>query len=346
MLHFSIPTIVQGSRDYYLILSYFFLVRQDKIIVYSTLKFILVITFATSLLYIGQMILKRPILVHYTDRLILDSSTGLPRFYNLPYFTSLVLFISLFYYSKLKFKKIVFIGVSLIAIILTLGRTSIVLTMSMIVLGYLIKGNTKYLLIGLVFVFVLSIPLLGFLVNRFNQAGTSSDFQMLFNGNLKNFDMVENSDATMTYRIAWCVERISYLINKGFGSVLFGVGFIGDMDPKVHKLFNFYLGLQDYETGLISQIKTPDIAFGNIIARLGFLGGWIWMLIWIRLTKIFYNLRENKLIFCFYIYIVGSLIGSISGVGISDTIKFFVFFLILSLIINNDEKSFDNYSLL
>ena len=106
----------------------------------------------------------------------------------------------------------------------------------------------------------------------------------------KDYNMGEGG--TLTYRIAWVYERFDYLIHRPIGEQIFGLGLISDSQPIVNKKYNFMIGLRDESTGETYQLYTPDISYGNLLSRHGFVGSIIYLCMLVNFAIFLYKDRK------------------------------------------------------
>ena len=83
--------ILQGGRSYLLLFSFPILIKANGTELLKVLKILLFFCVVTSVLYIFQIVLKRPLMPY--GHFDFDSATGLPRFYNMP--VNLIFFLTL-----------------------------------------------------------------------------------------------------------------------------------------------------------------------------------------------------------------------------------------------------------
>ena len=289
------------------------------------------VTTITAILYIGQIIVGRP-LMPYDGEPGTDESTGLIRIYNIP--ALLDFFLALSFVAPKYFGKRInlFRAIYLTALACTLGRTGIFSTLMIIILSMLFLGKASKLLKTIAVLGILIIPFIGMISSRFEGGGTSEDLSALSSGAaFRNYDMQGGEGGTLTYRIAWVYERFDYLIDRPIGEQIFGLGLISDSQPIVSKKYNFRTGLTNEGTGLPYQLATPDIAYGNLISRLGFGGTIIYLLLTIMMANFFYrNRKQNPFTIVCAAMIIMLFVGSISGSALSEPKNFVMYFLIMS----------------
>jgi hypothetical protein len=332
---FSFLQILQGGRHHFLFLSYFFLIKTKREDLKWLLHKLFVITVITAILYIAQVLTGLPFLP-YNMEIERDSSVGLLRYYNAPPLLSLFFFVSVLYPKCIKSPLIKIAPlVLIIAFICTLGRTQIGVTLAVVCLGLVMRGQTSKILRFALVLAICLLPMFDVLINRLDAGGDSkNDINELLSGQYKEQIHTNSSGATMSYRFAWVYERVEYLSNRPFGEKVFGLGMISDSQTDiVQKRYNFNLGLTNIETGYRTQLTTPDIAYGNLLIQFGYVGGIILVLIWLSVLVMSYrNRKQNEGLFCLFLLILTYFLLSFAGSVISTTANLVVPFLLLSLV--------------
>lgn len=136
----------------------------------------------------------------------------------------------------------------------------------------------------------------------------------------------------MTFRIAWINERASYLADRSLGEQIFGLGLISDSQPIVNKMYNFRVGLINKETGYPVQLGTADIAYGNLLTKLGFMGGIIYLWFTISLTLFFFQHKKvHPLLLTCSAYMITMFITSFAGSNLSEVRQFSFLFIFIPI---------------
>lgn len=339
--HFTPYQILQGGRDYLLIASLPILIRIKPWELDKIIRLLIIVVTITSVLYILQIVLGRPIMP-YNGEWAVDSSTGLVRLYNSPanlaFFLTMT-FIAPYYFSKrrINFYRILFF----VALVCTLGRTGIFTGIMTVFLALILTGKFSKTIKYGVLIGLLMIPFVGTLSSRFEGGGTENDLQQIMAGNYdENYQ--SGGDATMTYRFAWVYERADYLLHRPLLEQVFGMGFISDSQPVVQRKYHFLIGLADKETGLITQLNTPDIAYGNLLVKLGFVGTFIYLVFSIHLAIFFYKWRQiHPLYIVCSAYTIIMFIGAFAGSSGLNARSFSFLFIFLSLYIHQRNKNIE-----
>lgn len=341
LIHYDFPlfTVFRGARSYILILSLFAFNCFTTKEIYNALRIILNITIITSVLYILQIILGRPIMPYAWDY-SKDESTGLIRLYNMPVFLT--------FFTLLSFTKNDIINkhislyrlILVLAVICTLGRTMIATTfLGILMISIMNKGVKSLWKISLLFILLLY-PFYDTLSSRFSDSGTTNDIERVKNADYTDY---HGGEGTLIYRIAWIYERWDYLQNRPISEKIFGLGLIGEGEPEVYKKYNFQIGLKN-DKGQVAQLSTPDIAYGDMLTHLGILGSILNMSIILYLIFYFFKNRKThflaSLSFCLLTIL---LINSMSGSSISNPKNITMYFLILVFISKYKDRNNNEY---
>ena len=322
---FSFYQILQGGRDFILIFSLPILINIKENELSKLMKLLLYVTIITSILYILQIVVGRP-LMPYGGEPSIDPSVGLIRMYNSP---ALLDFFLIFTFVKPEYfgKRVNLLrALFFITLICTFGRTGIFSTIVSVLLAMMFLGKTSKMIKTIIIIGLLFIPFIGMITSRFEGGGTSDDLSAIKSGNFQNFEMGEGG--TMTYRIAWVYERFDYLINRPMWEQVFGLGLISDSQPIVNKRYNFKIGLPDPTTGIPAQLSTPDIAYGNILSKLGLCGSFIYLMLLVNITLFLYkNRKENVLVLICSAQIIMLFINSLAGSALSYPKNFVMHFI-------------------
>lgn len=331
--------ILQGSRASFLILCYLFLRRMDKDTFLWLNKTYFYVTLVTSILYILEVFYNMPVLP-YTMNVKVDDFTGIMRYYNSPpllywYFIATILFPSVLN-SRLSTIGAFVFSVALIA---TLGRIQIGMTFGVVLFGMLLKGKVGTILKVVIIAAILSIPFMEILNLRFEGRygnDTESEVKSVFSGGIADMANGEYSDeGTLTYRFAWVYERMLYLTNRPFGENIFGLGLISDSQTEtVQAKYHFNLGLYS-EDGTKQQMTTPDISYGNLLSKYGYLGSFLYLSIWFYLLFFFFNHRkQTEYSIGGFLLVLNLMLIAISGTTVSDQ-GYLAFPFMIYIYVNN-----------
>ena len=286
--HFTPFQILQGGRSFLLIFAFPILVNIRQKDFYKVLQLLIKVCVLTSMLYILQTISRHAIMPY--GEFDTDPTTGLPRFYNSP--ANLDIFLALTFLKPELFKgRIVYYRtLFFLALVCTLGRTQIITTILLVFIALFFDGKIQKIGKYVIVIGVMMLPFIGVLSDRFTGDG-ASDFSDIQAGNFKEGYVQGRDQGTLLYRFAWMYERYDYLIHRPLGEQLFGLGLISDSQPWVNKHYGFKIGLPNPDGIGAVQLSTPDISYGNILTRLGFLGGVIYITFIVSLLFFLSKLR-------------------------------------------------------
>lgn len=334
--HFTPFQILQGGRSFLLIFAFPILVNIKQRDFDKVLQLLIKVCVLTSMLYILQTISRHAIMPY--GEFDTDSTTGLPRFYNSP--ANLDIFLALTFLKPELFKgRIIYYRILFfLALVCTLGRTQIITTILLVFIALFLDGKIQKIGKYVIVIGVMMLPFIGVLSDRFTGDG-ASDFSDIQAGNFKEGYVQGRDQGTLLYRFAWVYERYDYIIHRPLGEQLFGLGLISDSQPWVDNHYNFKIGLSNPDGIGAVQLSTPDISYGNIMTRLGFLGGVIYITFIVSLLFFLLKRRkDNVFILVSAASIMLLFINSFSGSLMSETRSFTIYFLFLSFLFNNKRK--------
>jgi hypothetical protein len=296
------------------------------------------ITAITAILFILQTVTGIPLL-GYSLKAYDISSVGLFRFQNRPPLIEFFLLASFFYASFFNKKYLLWFRIIFIlAIVVSMVRGSMLAMLISMLAGFMITGglrknHKKVLLIGLIV--LLLFPLIR---ARFLTGETTDDIQVLKNSDYISVNGEGQLSSTLSWRIAWVVERWEYLQNRPVSESLFGLGLLSDDHSLVHQKYDFKFGLISPRTGLKSQIRTIDMAWGNLLTCLGILGSCFWFYLWFTIAKFLYKNKLDQLAVVFGLLLIYYVIFSIAHSELSEPYTLPFFFLPIGLLINRNNK--------
>ena len=334
--HFTPFQILQGGRSFLLIFAFPILVNIKQRDFDKVLQLLIKVCVLTSMLYILQTISRHAIMPY--GEFDTDPTTGLPRFYNSP--ANLDIFLALTFLKPELFKgRIIYYRILFfLALVCTLGRTQIITTILLVFIALFLDGKIQKIGKYVIVIGVMMLPFIGVLSDRFT-GDEASDFSDIQAGNFKEGYVQGRDQGTLLYRFAWVYERYDYIIHRPLGEQLFGLGLISDSQPWVDNHYNFKIGLSNPDGIGAVQLSTPDISYGNIMTRLGFLGGVIYITFIVSLLFFLLKRRkDNVFILVSAASIMLLFINSFSGSLMSETRSFTIYFLFLSFLFNNKRK--------
>ena len=338
---FTLFDVLQGSRAYLLLFSLPIVCNMSEYNFKKLMKAVFIITSITCFLYIMQTAVGRPLMPYgdgTADSYTIDFTTGLARFYNMPPFTTFFLALSFVNPQIFGKRVIIFRILFFLALVCSLGRTAIAAGILVTFLAVFFSGKASRLIkVGLA-MSILFIPLADVIQDRFRKGETDKDLSILLKGGAIDYENT-NDGGTMTYRIAWVLERYNYIIERPIVEQIFGLGFISDANPKTVKKYNFRLGLYNPYTKTATQLTTPDIAYGNLLTQWGFVGGSLYLIFVISMIYFFYKRRKfNAYTAVVAAYLIALLLLSFSGNEMSQPKNFILYFIVLSTFINKQKQ--------
>jgi len=339
---YSIGEVISTGLRYSILLGFFCFINLKDWEYKKVINILFYITFITSILYCAQIITGIKLLQYSSETFDTPESNGLFKFYNSPPLGGLFLYISLFAseYIPSKWKlasKIVFP----LALLLSMGRTSMLVTGVVIIIGFLLNDSFKKNVLILLMILLLLIPFYSLISSRINKEGeTKNDIQMALNLNFKEIGENGGHGGTFTYRIAWIYERAEYIFQRPFYEPLFGLGLITDESTDAQKKYHFNFGLLNIEKGFVAQIRTPDIAWGNLLTILGLLGSFFFLNIWFFLIRFFNKIKKTELLaLSIFLLLVAEIMSSISCASISEPYTLLIYFFFFTYFTNNQFKN-------
>lgn len=341
ILYYNFPVldVFITALRYYVILAYFFLIRLSFDECKKIIRIFFVVTIITSILYIIQTITGIQLLSYSYDVFeSADPTSGLYRFYNSPPLLVLFLLLSFFYPSLFSKKELIVSRIVFsVTLLSSMGRTSMVCITIAILIGFMMTGSLTKHYKKIIIIAIVLIPFYSIISQRFSSGGTSNDINLIMSGNYYAAD--ENGGgrgATMAYRVAWIMERWEYLMKRPISESVFGLGLLPDEHLDVRKKYRFNYGLYNEEDGYVTQMRTPDSAWGNFLTCFGILGTVFWLILCISFIKFFYKNRTNIVgLVCFLALLYYSL-GSIAGSYLSEPYSILIYFLFLPMIKRTD----------
>ena len=263
-----------------------------NILIYRTPLYLLAwFTVWMAFLDVLQIVFQHPILPMYA--LLKDNTLGLIRFFNYPPFILFYLIIAILYPSFYGKRTKLVITLFVICILGTLARSLIIITGFTILLALYFSGKNSSIIKYSLLICLISLPFLPILLERFG-GDTSSDISNVLKGNIELESYEQQNDGNFTYRISWIIERVQYLINRPTGEQFFGLGLLSDSSPLSTKMYHFIVNIKFYGSGMVQQLRSPDIAYGTMLAYYGFGGIIIYLCFLWQLFKEFYRTRHKS----------------------------------------------------
>ncbi|GHT09215.1 hypothetical protein FACS189432_03630 [Bacteroidia bacterium] len=300
--------IIRTCRYQFFWIVYFIFRNMTKQQLEMLLKCLYVVTTFCSVLFLLQIFFNENILLKFGfTSAVTIMGIDIPRYYNQPDMINFFAVIAVF---RNPFKGA------------PRWITTIILVAAL--LGAFHRNLTGFFILALFVGFVLKLPrvkqiaivstvsiLICFVVvfagYKFVHTRTYVDLKTVASGNIGDvdIDLADLSKSTFTFRIAHLLERNQYLLEHPKAMFL-GAGLIPEDSKKVESLFNFNIGLIEELTGQTIQLDTADISYSIMFIRLGYLGTFLNLLLFIYLMLFFYKKRENKYALSTFLFFVMS----------------------------------------
>ena len=137
-----------------------------------------------------------------------------------------------------------------------------------------------------------------------------------------------------SYRISWVLERWLYLIDRPIGEQFFGLGLISDASELSKKMYDFIVNIIFYQSNMVQQLRSPDIAYGTMLAYLGFGGSVIYLIFYYKIMIAFLNNRKlNPLFLVLAVLMITGLISSLFGDSMSNPSSFALHYIGLGILL-------------
>jgi len=317
--------IIKTPRNYFLMFGYFIFRKISGKELNKIVRILFYITSFMCVLYILQAFSGIPLL----SGLVSSQKVGILKIrgYNIPMLYYFFLFFVLFtnpFKGRLKY---ISSGIFVLVIILSMHRGMILAAFLMAFLGIYysqngLKGVFKYVFIG----GFLLMPVFDIVADRFERGGSSSDIELVMAGEFLEYDQ-SMDDGTFLFRVALFYERFEY-VTKDITTSVFGVGLMHEKSDLTKKKFDFMIGAanedNDYEP---VQLDTSDMAWINLMLRIGFLGLILYVYIYVFLCKYFYKRRTDKRMLVALLYLLFMLLIAFTASITNESFMLFMPFI-------------------
>ena len=335
--HIPIVEVVKNTRQYFLLLRpilYYALTKEELL---KVVDFLFKITFITSIIYILQPIFDTPLLQgYYTEgKSSLFGMFEIARFYNNPIYHNFFFFLILYNTERSKTKKNLYLIIMTLPILLCMHR-SLLLAFIMVILFNKFRENIKKIYPILIVLLVALIPFLGAIQGGILETKIAQDIIGSLDIEPEDFVPGAYGDATFTFRVLHFLERL-YYASENLITLLFGLGFMSEGSDYTISNFNFIVGLENSDTGMVNQVDTSDIAWSIFVIRLGVIGTIIYLIYYISLLSFFNKNKKDYRYNSILSTMLMVLIISFTGVRIID--MEFIAFILLMYVIFQKEKS-------
>ena len=288
--HIPIIEVVKNTRQYFLLLTpilYYTLTKEELL---KVVDFLFKITFITSIIYILQPIFDTPLLQgYYTEGE--SSFFGLfeiARFYNTPTYLYFFFFFALYNSNFTRKQKILYLSIMSLPILLCMHR-SLLVAIILVIIFNKFREKIKKIYPILIVIFVALIPFIGAIQGNILDTKIAQDIIYSMDVEPDDYMPGEMEGATFTFRIMHLLERAYYASEEMITS-LFGLGFMSEGSDYTMNNFNFFIGLDNEETGFVNQVDTSDIAWSIFVIRFGLIGTVLYLIYYFSLIK-FFNKR-------------------------------------------------------
>lgn len=326
--------VIKGARSYLFILAFYDIWLMRKSSIAKSLYLIFMLNMAFAIIFIVQTFV--PGIALLTD--ILDESgtgsngfLGLRRFYSFPPLLPFCCLYSIFLFPKNKKHKIFFIILCFVTLLFVQSRGMLMYTVFLIILASLIfKASTgRKILYG-----ILSL-LLVILVNTTVLSGdtgrkTSNDLRQILSGQITTMEKPDG-DATFAFRV-WLIKlRNEKILSSETLNKIFGLGLFIQLTPSDAQKLGITKILTPDGDGTLS-IYTPDISYANHLSYLGYIGTFLFLLIFVQMIRIFKRWSpNNKYAQMGMLYMLYLLATGLNGSGITYSSCLIVPFLFLRI---------------
>jgi len=292
----SVDDIFRSSRLWLFFLFVYLLPSFSKDEILVTIKWIIYITIIELFLFLLEPLFG---MAFFSDAGTIKALTIDPngRYALIPPYLIFV-FSWIYAGNIIKYKNII-LGLLFIAFVLTLTRSLILAILMVVIFSiFLVKGVSSLKRISIVvflFLFAFSISFYEPLAKRFDEG--ASEFHS---------SRIEEK-GNMTYRLLLAGERLDFIL-KDVETTIFGIGYITEKHYHGH----FKIGLKNDE-GEVIQLDTGDIAWALLFIRLGLVGTFIFIALYIKLLNYFFKNRENRYALAGFYYLFIFLLLSTAG---------------------------------
>ena len=333
MYHYDIPfmQVIQGGRFLLLVFCYPIL-RNMKLEECKRLFNLLArFTVLVGIVDVVQVIIQIPIIPTY--EINRDPATGLIRFFNYPVFSIFFLIVCLVkpdYFGK-RTKYV--LGLLLVCIMGTLGRSLMLITLICILLGLWFQGKRSAIIKYGLIITICALPFSTMISERYvsSNSGTQDDINAVLHGNIE-LNSYEQIEGSFTYRLSWVLERFQYLEKRPIGEKIFGLGLLSDSSPLSQQMYRFIVNIKFYGSGMVQQLRSPDIAYGTMLAYLGFWGFFVYVMFVYNLFKGIFKMRTYN---CYFlagsIWIIFTFLISFFSDDLTNPYIFSLCYILLSI---------------
>lgn len=324
-------------RKYILLLAPFAFALYTTEEIEDTIKTLFKITVIQCVLYLLQPILDMQLLTGtYTEgQTSLFGIISIPRFYNIPLYLWFFIYYLCYKHDTSDKYRFFLVILMFLPVIVSMHRSHLIAYISVFILSAAIVHLRKSLPL-VVILLVIAVPFSSMVSDKLARNESLTDIKGAFEIDYEDFSVGQDGEATFTFRVMHFYERMDRVLEKPI-TTLFGLGYMAEGSNYSNANFDFFIGLEDEETGDTYQFDTADIAWSEMIVRLGFGGIIVFLLYYISLMLSFMKDRSagyNRSAYCGMILL---LILSLTSMMIMDMSNM-VLLLAVYEILKREEK--------
>lgn len=300
--------IIRTSRYHFFWMAYFIFRHMEASQLERLTKYLFLVTVILSSLYLLQIIFDTTILLEKEQSSAEFLGITIPRYYNHPDMLNFFVMFAIYANPYSGPKKYISIVILILALCGAFHRSLTGFFFMSIIIGFIIQQSRirriRILTVGAALLIFVAL----YAGNRFTESRTYIDLRTVMSGDVADadIDITELQNSTFTFRIGHLFERIEYLTENPEARI-FGAGLIPEDSKMVDKLFDFQIGLLEELTDSTIQLETSDISYSVLFIRLGYVGTFFNLLLFIYLMVFFYKKRENKYALSSFLFLVLSI---------------------------------------
>lgn len=288
-------------RKYMLLLSPLALSLFSTEEIEDTIKILFKITVIQCILYLLQPILDVQLLTgkHTEGKTSVLGIFSISRFYNIPIYLWFFMFYASYRTDLTEKQRFLFVILMFLPILVSMHRSHLIAYISIFILSAAIVHLRKAIPL-VVLLLIITVPFSGMISDKIARNESITDIKGAFEVDYEDFSVGQDGEATFTFRLMHFYERMDRALEKPI-TTLFGLGYMAEGSNYSNANFDFFIGLEDEETGDIYQFDTGDIAWSEMIVRLGFGGIIVFLLYYISLMLSFMKDRSagyNRSAYC------------------------------------------------
>jgi hypothetical protein len=338
--------IIRTIRYLFFLLAYFIFRTMDKEQLQSLLSGMFYVTVFCSVLFLFQIILDERILVETFKSNTTFLGITLPRWYNQPDMLSFFVFMSIYTNPLKGIGRKITMTILILALFGAFHRGLSGFFLISIMIGYILQLShirRVQILSGMAAIGLFIIIFAG---HRIVQSVVYKDIRTivaskdLLNSDINVHDL---EGATFTFRMAHFVERNQYILESP-KSILFGGALLTEDSKTIDKFFDFKVGLLEELTNQVIQVDTGDISYSILILRFGYVGTFLYLMLYFYLGYYFYKNRNNKYGLLSFLFIIMSFGVSLLSDNLAIAITFTTPMISYLIVRKTNEQMADNHN--